>query len=45
VARDETIVAEVVEPTTQSHGGCCQVDPGRAERAHVGWDAPDGLAI
>ena len=46
MARDEAIVAEVVEPTTQSHGGVLpRLVRTALDRAGVGWDALDGLAV
>jgi tRNA threonylcarbamoyladenosine biosynthesis protein TsaB len=46
VARDDAIVAELVEPSTQSHGGVLpRLIQAALEQARVGWDAVDGLAV
>jgi tRNA threonylcarbamoyladenosine biosynthesis protein TsaB len=46
VARDDTIVAESIEPTTRSHGvSLPRLVQATLERAGVGWDAVQGLAV
>jgi tRNA threonylcarbamoyladenosine biosynthesis protein TsaB len=46
VARDGTVVAEVVEPATQAHGGILpRLVAAALAQAGVGWDAVDGLAV
>jgi tRNA threonylcarbamoyladenosine biosynthesis protein TsaB len=46
VARDDRILAEVVVPNTQSHGRILPSLLAQAlERAHVGWDDVEGLAV
>jgi tRNA threonylcarbamoyladenosine biosynthesis protein TsaB len=46
VARDDRVVAEVVEPSAQSHGGVLpRLVQTALARAGVGWEALDGLAV
>jgi tRNA threonylcarbamoyladenosine biosynthesis protein TsaB len=46
VARDDEVLAEVVTPNTQSHGRILPALIAQAlERAAVGWDDVDGLAV
>jgi len=46
VARDDDVVAEVVVPNTQSHGRILAALIEQAlERAEIGWDDVDGLAV
>jgi len=46
VARDDEVVAEVVELTSRSHGGMLpRLVQSALDRAAVSWEAVDGLAV